>query len=151
MHDLTLAAQYAERMVLLDSGRVVADGVPRDVLTEETIARHYGASIDIVSVEGRIAVIPPPRLSSSKAVGLGMPRLVEQDVVRSRHLQHDAEAEAHVLDRARELGALLLELGLRGLDVVAHQRDRVVPGVGERLALVDVRSSGERRARSGRS
>ncbi len=58
MHDLTLAAQYAERMVLLDSGRVVADGEPQDVLTEETIARHYGASIDIVPVGGRVAVIP---------------------------------------------------------------------------------------------
>jgi iron complex transport system ATP-binding protein len=58
MHDLTLAAQYAERMVLLDRGRVAADGLPRDVLTEETIARHYGASIDIVPVDGRVAVIP---------------------------------------------------------------------------------------------
>ncbi|MBA3566339.1 MAG: ABC transporter ATP-binding protein, partial [Actinobacteria bacterium] len=58
MHDLTLAAQYAERIVLLDQGRVVADGVPRDVLTEETIARHYSASIDIVPVNGRVAVIP---------------------------------------------------------------------------------------------
>ncbi len=58
MHDLTLAAQYAERMVLLDQGRVVADGLPRDVLTEETIARHYGASIDVVPVDGRVAVIP---------------------------------------------------------------------------------------------
>jgi iron complex transport system ATP-binding protein len=58
MHDLTLAAQYADRMVLLDRGRVAADGAPRDVLTEEAIARHYGASIDIVPVDGRIAVIP---------------------------------------------------------------------------------------------
>ena len=58
MHDLTLAAQYADRMVLLDSGRVAADGTPRDVLTEELIASHYGASIDIVPVGGRIAVIP---------------------------------------------------------------------------------------------
>ena len=58
MHDLTLAAQYAERMVLLDHGRVVSDGVPREVLTEETISRHYGASIDIVPVDGRVAVIP---------------------------------------------------------------------------------------------
>ena len=63
MHDLTLAAQYAERMVLLDSGRIVADGVPEDVLTEETIARHYGASIDIVPVDGRVAVIPRRRTS----------------------------------------------------------------------------------------
>jgi len=58
MHDLTLAAQYADRMVLLDRGRVAVDGVPRDVLTEAAIARHYGASIDVVPVGGRIAVIP---------------------------------------------------------------------------------------------
>lgn len=58
MHDLTLAAQYADRMLLLDRGRVVADGIPRDVLTEAAIARHYGASIDVVPVDGRVAVIP---------------------------------------------------------------------------------------------
>ena len=58
MHDLTLAAQYADRMLLLDGGRVVADGSPVDVLTEATIAAHYGAAIDVVDVGGRIAVIP---------------------------------------------------------------------------------------------
>jgi iron complex transport system ATP-binding protein len=58
MHDLTLAAQYADRMVLLDAGRVAADGAPGEVLTEEAIARHYGASIDVVPVNGRIAVVP---------------------------------------------------------------------------------------------
>jgi iron complex transport system ATP-binding protein len=58
MHDLTLAALYADRMVLLDSGRVAADGEPGNVLTEEAIARHYGASIDVVPVNGRIAVVP---------------------------------------------------------------------------------------------
>jgi iron complex transport system ATP-binding protein len=58
MHDLTLAAQYADRMVLLDRGRVAADGPPRDVLTEEAIARHYGATIDVVPIGGRVAVIP---------------------------------------------------------------------------------------------
>jgi len=45
-------------MVLLDRGRVAADGHPRDVLTEEAIARHYGASIDVIPVDGRVAVIP---------------------------------------------------------------------------------------------
>jgi cobalamin transport system ATP-binding protein len=58
MHDLTLAAQYADRMLLLDNGRVVADGSPVDVLTEARIAEHYGAAIDVVDVGGRIAVLP---------------------------------------------------------------------------------------------
>jgi iron complex transport system ATP-binding protein len=58
MHDLTLAAQYADRVLLLDAGRVVADGAPVDVLTEEALAQHYGASVRIVTVDGRLAVIP---------------------------------------------------------------------------------------------
>ena len=58
MHDLTLAAQYADRMVLLDAGRVVADGTPADVLTEALIARHYEAAIQVVDVDGRVAVVP---------------------------------------------------------------------------------------------
>ncbi len=58
MHDLTLAAQYADRMVLLRSGRIVADGIPTDVLTEHAIATHYGATTDVVQVGGRIAVVP---------------------------------------------------------------------------------------------
>jgi cobalamin transport system ATP-binding protein len=58
MHDLTLAAQYADRMILLDEGRVAADGPPGDVLTEESIARHYDARIRVVLVDDRLAVVP---------------------------------------------------------------------------------------------
>jgi len=58
MHDLTLAGLYADRMILLDAGRIALEGPPRDVLTEEALARHYGASIDVVPVDGRIAVVP---------------------------------------------------------------------------------------------
>jgi iron complex transport system ATP-binding protein len=61
MHDLTLAAHYADRVVLLDGGRLVAEGAPDEVLTESLIAQHYGASIRIVNVDGRIAVIPSRR------------------------------------------------------------------------------------------
>ena len=58
MHDLTLAAQYADRMVLLDGGRVMADGSPGDVLTEERLSRHYEASVRVLELDGRMAVLP---------------------------------------------------------------------------------------------
>ncbi|MHA6324355.1 ABC transporter ATP-binding protein [Roseivivax sp. CAU 1753] len=41
LHDLGLAARYCTRLVLLDQGRKVADGAPRDVLTEANLARVF--------------------------------------------------------------------------------------------------------------
>jgi iron complex transport system ATP-binding protein len=58
MHDLTLAGQYADRMVLLDAGRVVADGSPSEVLTKALVGAHYGADVDVVPAGGGIAVVP---------------------------------------------------------------------------------------------
>jgi iron complex transport system ATP-binding protein len=58
MHDLTLAAQYADRMILLDGGRVAADGLPAEVLTEERLARHYEASVRVLELDGRVSVLP---------------------------------------------------------------------------------------------
>jgi iron complex transport system ATP-binding protein len=61
MHDLTLASQYAEHALLLDAGRVVAEGRPRDVLTEDLLARHYAASVQVLEHAGGIAVVPVRR------------------------------------------------------------------------------------------
>jgi iron complex transport system ATP-binding protein len=59
MHDLTHAGQYADRLVLLDGGREQASGPPAEVLTEQLIARHFGASVRVVSDElTGIAVVP---------------------------------------------------------------------------------------------
>ena len=58
MHDLTLAGQYAERLVLLDQGKVVVDGPAHDVLTEDNLARYYGARVRIISDGGRPVVLP---------------------------------------------------------------------------------------------
>jgi iron complex transport system ATP-binding protein len=41
MHDLNLAARYADRMVLLHRGKKIADGPVSDVLTEEHIRHCY--------------------------------------------------------------------------------------------------------------
>ncbi|KWV34745.1 ABC transporter ATP-binding protein [Micromonospora rifamycinica] len=65
MHDLSVAGEYADRMVLLAEGRVVAVGPPDQVLTEELLSRHYRARIRVVPGEHGPLVVPtrpaPPR------------------------------------------------------------------------------------------
>lgn len=58
MHDLTSAAQYGDRLVLLDRGRVVADGAPADVLTVDRIGQVYGARVEILGRPAGPAVLP---------------------------------------------------------------------------------------------
>ncbi len=42
LHDLGLAARHCTRLVLLDRGRVVADGAPREVLTDALLDTVFG-------------------------------------------------------------------------------------------------------------
>jgi iron complex transport system ATP-binding protein len=58
MHDLTTAGEYADKIVLLDGGRVAAAGEPRAVLTAELLATHYRASVRVVDGEHGPLVIP---------------------------------------------------------------------------------------------
>lgn len=48
LHDLTMAARYCSRLLLMDEGRLVADGPPQAVLTAERLEAVYGirASVD---------------------------------------------------------------------------------------------------------
>jgi len=48
LHDLALAAHFFPRLVLLDGGRVVADGTPADVLTPERIREVFGVDPSFV-------------------------------------------------------------------------------------------------------
>jgi len=48
LHDLNLAASYADTVVVLSAGRVVAAGPPSEVLTAETIGRVYGVTASIL-------------------------------------------------------------------------------------------------------
>ncbi|WP_084652020.1 heme ABC transporter ATP-binding protein [Ottowia thiooxydans] len=48
LHDLNLAAAYADRIVMLSRGKVVADGTPREVLTGERIHFVYGQPVAVI-------------------------------------------------------------------------------------------------------
>ena len=61
MHDLTLAGQYAERLILLDRGAVVADGTPAEVLSASTVSAYYGADVRVINDEDGVFVLPVRR------------------------------------------------------------------------------------------
>jgi iron complex transport system ATP-binding protein len=58
MHDLSVAGEYADRLVLMAGGRVVAAGPPREVLTEELLAEQYHARVRVVDGEHGPIVVP---------------------------------------------------------------------------------------------
>jgi iron complex transport system ATP-binding protein len=43
LHDLNLAAQYCDRLILIYNGRIHAEGTPKEVVTAKNIAEVYGA------------------------------------------------------------------------------------------------------------
>jgi iron complex transport system ATP-binding protein len=61
IHDLTLAAQFAERLLVLSHGAAVATGPPAEVLTERNIWRFFGAEVEVLCGRSGLAVTPVRR------------------------------------------------------------------------------------------
>jgi iron complex transport system ATP-binding protein len=66
-HELNLAARYADRILLLSEGRVVAEGAPREVLIESTLSRVFEWPVAVTTwCDGSpqvVALRPGERLS----------------------------------------------------------------------------------------
>jgi len=58
LHDLTLAGQFADRLVLLNHGEVVLDGPSSEVVRSEELAACYEMKLRVVEVDGADVVIP---------------------------------------------------------------------------------------------
>lgn len=52
VHDLALAARYADRVLVLEKGRIVADGKPDVALSTERIAQVFGVEADMIEIGG---------------------------------------------------------------------------------------------------
>jgi iron complex transport system ATP-binding protein len=57
-HDLNLAAAFADRLILLDGGKVAADGPVSDVLQPALLEKAYGLPMDRIERPGVPVVIP---------------------------------------------------------------------------------------------
>jgi iron complex transport system ATP-binding protein len=58
LHDLTLAGRFCDRLVLLDHGRVLADGSPGAVLADGPVGRAFGIAVARGNRDGRDFVLP---------------------------------------------------------------------------------------------
>lgn len=60
LHDINTAAAYADRLVAMREGELVADGTPTDVMTPETLADIFAVETTVLSVDGRPVAVTAP-------------------------------------------------------------------------------------------
>ncbi len=58
LHDLTLAARWCDRVVVLDGGRVAADGEPGTVLDADLLRSVYGVTAHVAYEAGKLVLAP---------------------------------------------------------------------------------------------
>ncbi|MBT3159468.1 ABC transporter ATP-binding protein [Streptomyces sp. CHA1] len=71
LHDLNLAARYADHLIALADGRLHAQGAPSEVLTEETVRAVFGLESRIIEdpVSGRPLMLPVGRHHAAGVTG----------------------------------------------------------------------------------
>lgn len=94
LHDLNLASSACDRLVVLDRGEVVAEGVPEHVITQGLLRTVYGVEAEVVTDE----------LSGRPAVRLGPPRSTPPRLGRRAHVIGGAGRGAAVMRRLVEVG-----------------------------------------------
>jgi len=67
LHDLNLASQYCDRLILINNGRVHAEGTPKEVITARNIKEVYGAEgcVYLHPVDGLPCILLNARNSKS--------------------------------------------------------------------------------------
>lgn len=68
VHDLNLAARYANKILMLKDGKVFALGGPNEVLTTKNIEEVYGVKSSINLCEGSLSVIPIKRINKKNKI-----------------------------------------------------------------------------------
>ena len=67
MHDLTLAGQFADRLLLLSGGAVAAFGAPTEVLDERVLGDAFACPVRIIRTDDGELVVVPRRTVSQRA------------------------------------------------------------------------------------
>jgi iron complex transport system ATP-binding protein len=63
LHDLTLAARYCHRLILLSEGRLAASGQPAEVLTPQRLGEVFGVRAHLADLADGPLIVPVERLA----------------------------------------------------------------------------------------
>ncbi len=68
LHDLNMAAEYSDELILLDEGKIVAVGSPEEVLTVENLEKVYKVKVSISEnpYTHKLHIIPIPNRDNKK-------------------------------------------------------------------------------------
>lgn len=72
-HQLNLAARFADRLVLLDGGRIIAAGPPSEVLREDLVSAVFGWPVAVATWGGGTPQVIPLRRSEAAGSGRAVP------------------------------------------------------------------------------
>jgi iron complex transport system ATP-binding protein len=61
LHDLAAASRYADTLVAMQAGRIVASGAPRRIVTPQLVQQLYGVAADVLTAPGDGAPVVVPR------------------------------------------------------------------------------------------
>ena len=115
LHDLNLAARFADRIVVLSHGRAVADGPPSSVLSEDLVARVWGVAADLeVDRRTGLPYLIPHQLT------VAIPRDPVSPLAGPVHVVGGGGAAAHWLRRLSDEGYRLTAGALPLLDTDAE-------------------------------
>lgn len=63
LHDLFSAARYADKLIAMVAGKIVAQGKPEDIVTPALVQELYGVDCDVLQAPGDNAPVIIPRLA----------------------------------------------------------------------------------------
>ncbi len=61
IHDLTLAGQFTDRLVLMDRGSAVVSGMPSEVLDPDRLSHHFGGNVHVLHDPSGALIVAPVR------------------------------------------------------------------------------------------
>ena len=70
LHDINLSARYANNLIAMKNGRIIAEGTPQEIVTPKLISDIYGLNCEVIKdpVSKAPMIIPKGRYHSSEMV-----------------------------------------------------------------------------------